>query len=79
MFIAGALWAPPVLLRPLEGCAPIGGSSELPVVAKEGDVVLGGLFSLHDAVLESTLFFTSQPPPAQCSGWGHLATKKLLC
>ncbi|KAL6479471.1 hypothetical protein MHYP_G00129040 [Metynnis hypsauchen] len=42
--------------------------SRLPTVAKEGNITLGALFSLHDAVLESELSFTSQPEPAQCTG-----------
>uniref|UniRef100_A0A3B4CAI3 G-protein coupled receptors family 3 profile domain-containing protein n=1 Tax=Pygocentrus nattereri TaxID=42514 RepID=A0A3B4CAI3_PYGNA len=43
--------------------------SRLPTVAKEGNITLGALFSLHDAVLESELSFTSQPEPAQCTGF----------
>ncbi|KAL2095683.1 hypothetical protein ACEWY4_007831 [Coilia grayii] len=54
---------------PLEECRSIGNPSDLPVLVKEGNIVLGGLFSLHDAVLESPLLFTSPPPPAQCFGF----------
>lgn len=42
-------------------------SMSLPVLEKEGNIVLGGLFSLHDMVLEPTLSFTSTPPPKQCT------------
>ncbi|KAI4815559.1 hypothetical protein KUCAC02_005701, partial [Chaenocephalus aceratus] len=39
----------------------------LPVVQKKGDIILGGLFSLHDMVMEPSLSFTSKPPPAHCT------------
>ncbi|KAF1394143.1 hypothetical protein PFLUV_G00023460 [Perca fluviatilis] len=39
----------------------------LPVLEKKGDIILGGLFSLHDMVVEPSLSFTSTPPPAQCT------------
>lgn len=69
VIIAGLLWSH-VSLQPLRAqeCRPLGNPSELPVLAKKGDVVLGGLFSLHDTVLENALSFTSPPAPAQCSG-----------
>ncbi|XP_071352920.1 extracellular calcium-sensing receptor-like [Trachinotus anak] len=39
----------------------------LPVLNKKGDIILGGLFSLHDMVVEPSLSFTSRPPPTQCT------------
>lgn len=48
-------------------CRVIPGSMSLPVLEKRGDIVLGGLFSLHDAVIEPNLSFTSTPPPTQCT------------
>ncbi|XP_045929944.1 extracellular calcium-sensing receptor-like [Micropterus dolomieu] len=39
----------------------------LPVLEKKGDIILGGLFSLHDMVVEPSLSFTSTPPPIQCT------------
>ncbi|XP_028274695.1 extracellular calcium-sensing receptor-like [Parambassis ranga] len=39
----------------------------LPVLEKKGDIILGGLFSLHDMVGEPSLSFTSTPPPTQCT------------
>lgn len=48
-------------------CNIVPRSMALPVLEKEGHVVLGGLFSLHDMVLEPTLSFTSTPTPKQCT------------
>ncbi|XP_043975211.1 extracellular calcium-sensing receptor-like isoform X1 [Gambusia affinis] len=39
----------------------------MPVLEKKGDIVLGGLFSLHDMVEEQSLPFTSQPPKRKCT------------
>ncbi|XP_045067477.1 extracellular calcium-sensing receptor-like [Coregonus clupeaformis] len=41
-----------------------GSSSE-----REGDVMLGGLFSLHDMVLEPDLSFNSKPAATRCTGF----------
>lgn len=48
-------------------CKIIPGSMPLPVLEKKGDITLGGLFSLHDMVVEPSLSFTSKPPPTQCT------------
>ncbi|XP_061137832.1 extracellular calcium-sensing receptor-like [Syngnathus typhle] len=39
----------------------------LPYLEKKGDIILGGLFSLHDTVVEPSLTFTSKPPPTECT------------
>ncbi|XP_014907987.1 extracellular calcium-sensing receptor-like [Poecilia latipinna] len=39
----------------------------MPVLEKKGDIILGGLFSLHDMVEEQSLPFTSQPPKSKCT------------
>ncbi|XP_056297290.1 extracellular calcium-sensing receptor-like [Pseudoliparis swirei] len=48
-------------------CKLIPESMTLPVLEKKGDIILGGLFSLHDMVVEPSLSFTSLPPPTQCT------------
>lgn len=48
-------------------CDIIPGSMSLPVLEKRGDIILGGLFSLHDMVMEPSLTFTTKPPPTQCT------------
>ncbi|KAM4628228.1 extracellular calcium-sensing receptor-like [Polymixia lowei] len=39
----------------------------LPVLRRNGDITLGGLFSLHDTVIEPKLSFTTLPPPPRCT------------
>uniref|UniRef100_A0A3B4XZG4 Extracellular calcium-sensing receptor-like n=1 Tax=Seriola lalandi dorsalis TaxID=1841481 RepID=A0A3B4XZG4_SERLL len=51
----------------LQQCKIIPGSMPLPVLKRKGDIILGGLFSLHDMVVEPSLSFTSTPPPTQCT------------
>uniref|UniRef100_H3C574 Olfactory receptor C family, w1 n=1 Tax=Tetraodon nigroviridis TaxID=99883 RepID=H3C574_TETNG len=48
-------------------CRVIPGSLSLPVLEKRGDIILGGLFSLHDTVVEPNMTFTSTPAPTQCT------------
>ncbi|XP_061683495.1 extracellular calcium-sensing receptor-like isoform X2 [Syngnathoides biaculeatus] len=48
-------------------CDVIPGSINLPVLEKRGDIILGGLFSLHDMVVEPNLTYISRPPPTKCS------------
>ncbi|XP_060928482.1 extracellular calcium-sensing receptor-like [Limanda limanda] len=48
-------------------CEIIPGSMPLPVLEKRGDITLGGLFSLHDMVVEHSLSYTSTPPRTQCT------------
>lgn len=49
-------------------CRLISDPSHLPMVAREGNITLGGLFSLHDAMMEARLSFNSQPESPQCTG-----------
>lgn len=48
-------------------CEIIPGTMSLPALEKKGDIILGGLFSLHDMVVEPSLSFTSTPPSTQCT------------
>uniref|UniRef100_A0A087XQW4 Olfactory receptor C family, j1 n=1 Tax=Poecilia formosa TaxID=48698 RepID=A0A087XQW4_POEFO len=43
------------------------GSRELPLMSKEGDVVIGGAFSLHSQISKLLLSWTESPEPLMCS------------
>ncbi|XP_052007891.1 extracellular calcium-sensing receptor-like [Xyrauchen texanus] len=53
----------------LQTCRLIRSTSDLPVLASEGDITIGGLFSLHDTVLNVLQSFTAKPHSTQCSGF----------
>uniref|UniRef100_A0A8C9SD94 Extracellular calcium-sensing receptor-like n=1 Tax=Scleropages formosus TaxID=113540 RepID=A0A8C9SD94_SCLFO len=59
------LWVPSLE----QSCHPLSGLLELPALVKEGDINLGGLFSLHDSVLEPNLSFASKQMPTSCTGF----------
>uniref|UniRef100_W5M4N0 Extracellular calcium-sensing receptor-like n=1 Tax=Lepisosteus oculatus TaxID=7918 RepID=W5M4N0_LEPOC len=42
--------------------------SDIPMIESEGDIMVGGLFSIHDTVLEPDLSFTMEPDATRCSG-----------
>ncbi|XP_062328984.1 extracellular calcium-sensing receptor [Osmerus eperlanus] len=44
------------------------GSPEFPLLTKEGDVTIGGAFSIHSKITEPPLSFTDTPQPITCSG-----------
>ncbi|MFT7803151.1 extracellular calcium-sensing receptor-like [Arapaima gigas] len=52
-----------------QSCHPLGGQQNLPALVKDGDIILGGLFSLHDSALEPNLSFDSEPTPTRCTGF----------
>ena len=46
------------------------GSPEIPLLSKEGDVTIGGAFSIHSKVTEPPLSFTDTPTRLTCSRYG---------
>ncbi|KAJ7995394.1 hypothetical protein DPEC_G00244110 [Dallia pectoralis] len=43
------------------------GNPEFPLLSKEGDVTIGGAFSIHSQITEPPLSFTDTPQPLVCS------------
>uniref|UniRef100_A0A3B3BUS2 Olfactory receptor C family, g12 n=1 Tax=Oryzias melastigma TaxID=30732 RepID=A0A3B3BUS2_ORYME len=43
------------------------GDSDLPLLSKEGDVMIGGAFSIHSKIAQPSLSFTEKPTPLTCS------------
>ncbi|KAK2847343.1 hypothetical protein Q5P01_010342 [Channa striata] len=43
------------------------GSSEFPLLSKEGDVTIGGAFSIHSKIMQPPLSFTEKPTRLTCS------------
>lgn len=46
----------------------ISGTPEFPVLSKEGDVTIGGVFSIHSKITQPPLFFTERPTILMCTG-----------
>ena len=44
------------------------GSPEFPLLTKEGNVTIGGAFSIHSKITEPPLSFTDTPQPITCYG-----------
>ncbi|XP_074496724.1 extracellular calcium-sensing receptor-like [Sebastes fasciatus] len=44
------------------------GSPEFPLLSKEGDVTIGGVFAIHNPISKPPSFFTDTPEPLTCSG-----------
>uniref|UniRef100_A0A3P9K630 Extracellular calcium-sensing receptor-like n=1 Tax=Oryzias latipes TaxID=8090 RepID=A0A3P9K630_ORYLA len=42
-------------------------SPELPLLSKDGDMMIGGAFSIHSKIAQSSLSFTEKPTPFTCS------------
>uniref|UniRef100_A0A8C7JI15 Olfactory receptor C family, h1 n=1 Tax=Oncorhynchus kisutch TaxID=8019 RepID=A0A8C7JI15_ONCKI len=72
MGVLGAFWA-----EGEEALCRILGRPEFPMLSKEGDVTIGGAFSIHTKISEPPLSFTDTPPPLICSSMNlidfHLA------
>ena len=45
----------------------IRGSPEFPLLSKEGDVMIGGAFSIHSKIDQPVLSFTEKPTRLKCS------------
>ncbi|XP_028428754.1 extracellular calcium-sensing receptor [Perca flavescens] len=43
------------------------GSPEFPLLSKEGDITIGGVFSIHSQISRPPLTFTDAPEPLKCS------------
>lgn len=43
------------------------GSLEFPLLSKEGDVMIGGAFSIHSKITQPQLSFTEKPTRLTCS------------
>lgn len=43
------------------------GSPEFPLLSKEGDVMIGGAFSIHSKIKQSPLSFKDKPARLSCS------------
>uniref|UniRef100_A0A8C9ZD60 Olfactory receptor C family, j1 n=1 Tax=Sander lucioperca TaxID=283035 RepID=A0A8C9ZD60_SANLU len=43
------------------------GSPEFPLLSKEGDITIGGVFSIHSQISSPPLTFTDAPEPLKCS------------
>ncbi|XP_029529754.2 extracellular calcium-sensing receptor-like [Oncorhynchus nerka] len=72
MGVLGAFWA-----EGEEALCRILGRPEFPMLSKEGEVTIGGAFSIHTKISEPQLSFTDTPPPLICSSMNlidfHLA------
>lgn len=45
----------------------IRGNPEFPLLSKEGDVMIGGAFSIHSKITQPPLSFTEKPTRLECS------------
>lgn len=43
------------------------GSPEFPLLSKEGDIIIGGAFSIHSQISKPSLSFTDAPENLLCS------------
>lgn len=43
------------------------GSPEFPLLSKEGDIIIGGAFSIHSQISKPSLSFTGAPEHLLCS------------
>ncbi|CDQ86065.1 unnamed protein product [Oncorhynchus mykiss] len=53
------------------------GGPEYPQLAKDGDIILGGIFSFHSSWQNRELNYTQSPPPLQCTSLPRLCCYKI--
>uniref|UniRef100_A0AAY4C9R1 Olfactory receptor C family, h1 n=1 Tax=Denticeps clupeoides TaxID=299321 RepID=A0AAY4C9R1_9TELE len=56
-----------ILAKAEEPVCRMMGTPEFPLLSKEGDVIIGGTFSIHSKITLSLLPFTNKPEPLVCS------------
>lgn len=66
LFIVGLLWAFGAAEEEAPVCQILG-RPEFPLLSKEGDVTIGGAFSIHSKVTQPSLSFTDEPTQLTCS------------
>lgn len=50
------------------------GSPEFPLLSKDGDIIIGGAFSIHSQVSKPALSFIDPPEHLQCSRYCQWST-----
>ncbi|MGH0140298.1 UNVERIFIED_CONTAM: hypothetical protein FKN15_046079 [Acipenser sinensis] len=66
LFLAVVLTA--LLTRADEPVCSLRGRPESPQFSKDGDITIGGIFSLHDNLVEAKPAFKGEPEPLKCKG-----------
>uniref|UniRef100_A0A3P9N5U7 Extracellular calcium-sensing receptor-like n=2 Tax=Poecilia reticulata TaxID=8081 RepID=A0A3P9N5U7_POERE len=61
LFAYSAVWEPDTLCQ-------IRGSAEFPLLSEDGDVMIGGVFSIHSKITQPSLSFTERPTTLACTG-----------
>ncbi|MED6282416.1 hypothetical protein CHARACLAT_031954 [Characodon lateralis] len=64
--LGGLLVAYVTVGKPASLCQ-IRGNPEFPVLSKEGDVMIGGAFSIYSEITQPSLFFTERPTAFKCT------------
>ncbi|XP_038149425.1 extracellular calcium-sensing receptor-like [Cyprinodon tularosa] len=64
--IMGILFVYKAVGEPVSLCK-IQTNPEFPVLSKEGDLTIGGVFSIHSTITQPSLFFTERPKILQCT------------
>lgn len=57
-----------LLTRAEETVCKLQGTQELPHFSKDGDIIIGGIFSFHDSLLDAKPSYNVIPEPPRCKG-----------